>query len=172
MSVSVGTNNMKRCWNQHVLFLMLLVVVSTAAFAPQQLPGQRTTSTTARSMGMFDFINNAFANEAYDDRRATASHILVDSEDEAQIVQKEISEGKPFAEAAKDYSSCPSASKGGSLGTFEPGNMVKEFDDVVFNQETAIGEVVGPVKTSFGYHLIKVEDRFEIQTKTEGKGAF
>ena len=123
-------------------------------------------------MGMFDFLSGAFENEKFEDRRASASHILVDSEDEALIVAKEIAGGSGFAEAAKTYSSCPSASKGGSLGTFEPGVMVQEFDEVVFNPETELGKVVGPVKTQFGYHLIQVDKRYEIQDKTDGSPAF
>eukprot|EP00548_Thalassiothrix_antarctica_P006000 CAMPEP_0194130080 /NCGR_PEP_ID=MMETSP0152-20130528/1226_1 /TAXON_ID=1049557 /ORGANISM="Thalassiothrix antarctica, Strain L6-D1" /LENGTH=123 /DNA_ID=CAMNT_0038824501 /DNA_START=237 /DNA_END=608 /DNA_ORIENTATION=+ len=123
-------------------------------------------------MGMFDFMSNAFKNEPYDDRRISASHILVDSMDEALVVQKEIVVGKKFADAARTYSTCPSASKGGSLGVFEPGTMVKEFDEVVFNEENPIGEVLGPVSTEFGYHLILIEERFTNQVKTEGSGAF
>jgi len=69
-----------------------------------------------------------------------------------------------------------SKSKGGSLGEFEPGQMVLEFDDVVFENDpkkaSEIGAVVGPVKTQFGYHLIRVDKRFENQQKTDGTGAF
>ena len=155
-----------------ILLLALLAFSCANAFAPFQTSPSRTTNTAPLQMGLMDMFSSAFANEKYEDRRATASHILVDSEDEALVVAKEIAEGKSFAEAAKSYSSCPSASKGGSLGTFEPGVMVKEFDDVVFNAETEIGQVVGPVKTQFGYHLIQVEKRFEIQDKTDGSPAF
>ena len=64
-----------------------------------------------------------------------------------------------FAALAGQYSTCPSRSQGGSLGSFSPGTMVKEFDDVVFNPETKAGEIMGPVKTQFGYHLIVVDKR-------------
>ena len=58
---------------------------------------------------------------------------------------------------AKQHSSCPSGQRGGELGEFGPGQMVKEFDTVVFNE--AVGEVHGPVKTQFGYHLLEVTSR-------------
>merc|ERR1719270_934395 len=118
------------------------------------------TSSTLR-MGMFDFIADAFKNEKYEDRFAVASHILVDTKDECLIVQKDINNGSTsFEDAARAYSKCPSSSKGGDLGKFQPGQMVQEFDDVVFDEtNTKIGEVYGPIQTQFGYHLIKVIDR-------------
>jgi peptidyl-prolyl cis-trans isomerase C len=64
-----------------------------------------------------------------------------------------------FAEAAAQYSECPSARQGGNLGEFGPGQMVKEFDTVVFNDD--VGVVHGPIKTQFGYHLIYINDRTE-----------
>lgn len=146
-----------------------LFAPSVLSFSPA--PRGKLLSTQV-GMGMFDFLKGAFENEAYDDRRATASHILVETNDEALVVQKEIAGGKAFAEAAREYSTCPSSAQGGSLGTFEPGTMVKEFDDVVFNAENPVGEVLGPVSTQFGYHLIMVEDRFENQVKTDGSGVF
>lgn len=62
-----------------------------------------------------------------------------------------------FAEAASEFSACPSRAKGGALGTFKPGQMVKEFNEVVFNDE--VGVVHGPIKTQFGYHLILIDER-------------
>ena len=64
-----------------------------------------------------------------------------------------------FAKAAAQYSACPSASRGGDLGEFGPGQMVKEFDTVVFNEP--VGVVHGPIRTQFGYHLIYIRDRTE-----------
>lgn len=91
---------------------------------------------------------------------ATAKHILVESEEECLKILEAINAGeKEFEQAAREYSSCPSGAKGGDLGTFGPGQMVPEFDKAAFEAE--IGKVVGPVKTNFGYHLIKVEDRTE-----------
>ena len=84
-----------------------------------------------------------------------ASHILVDSEEKALEILKEIEGGKSFEDAAKEYSSCPSGAQGGSLGDFGKGQMVPEFDTAVF--EMQVGEITKtPVKTQFGYHLIKL----------------
>lgn len=91
------------------------------------------------------------------DEQVTASHILVQTEAEAQEVLQELREGKDFAEVAKARSMGPSASRGGSLGTFGRGSMVGPFESVAFSlQKGAIG---GPVQTQFGYHVIKVTDR-------------
>jgi peptidyl-prolyl cis-trans isomerase C len=87
--------------------------------------------------------------------QASAKHILVDSEDKCASIKEEISAGKSFEEAAMEYSSCPSKESGGDLGTFGKGQMVKEFEEAVFLAN--VGDVVGPVKTQFGYHLIRVE---------------
>ncbi len=89
--------------------------------------------------------------------KATASHILVDTEQACEDLKAEIVGGKDFAEAAMEHSSCPSGLEGGGLGEFGPGQMVKEFDEVVFSGD--VGEVLGPVKTQFGFHLIKITNR-------------
>ena len=92
-----------------------------------------------------------------------AKHILVDDEDRCQeILEKIISEETTFEDAAKEFSTCPSKEKGGDLGAFGRGQMVKEFEDAAFAAE--VGHVVGPVKTQFGYHLIKVEDKKDAET--------
>jgi peptidyl-prolyl cis-trans isomerase C len=85
-----------------------------------------------------------------------ASHILVKSEGEAQDILNQINSGKDFAELARTHSDCPSGKRGGDLGFFRRGQMVKEFEDVAFGM--APGQVSSPVKTQFGYHLIKVTD--------------
>ena len=87
--------------------------------------------------------------------KVTASHILVDKEFEAQDLVKKLEDGKTFEELAKDFSNCPSGKSGGSLGEFGKGMMVAEFEKVAF--ALTPGEVSGPVKTQFGYHLIKRE---------------
>lgn len=87
----------------------------------------------------------------------TASHILVNSEEKATEVANEIKNGVTFEEAASLYSECPSKNQGGRLGSFTRGKMVKEFEEAAFNAE--IGIVTEPVKTQFGYHLIKVEEK-------------
>ena len=89
--------------------------------------------------------------------RASASHILSPTEADCIAVKNEISEGKSFADAAREHSGCPSSAQGGALGTFGKGQMVPEFEQVVFT--AAVGEVHGPVKTQFGYHLILITER-------------
>jgi peptidyl-prolyl cis-trans isomerase C len=86
--------------------------------------------------------------------QARASHILVKTEQEAAAHKKRIENGDDFAAVAKRFSKCPSKEKGGDLGWFGKGMMVPEFEKVAFEEE--VGKVVGPVKTQFGYHVIKV----------------
>ncbi len=83
----------------------------------------------------------------------TASHILVEKEYEAQDVLKKLSEGNSFESLAKAYSTCPSGRDGGDLGSFGKGQMVAEFEKAAFALQP--GEVSGPVRTQFGYHIIK-----------------
>ena len=89
--------------------------------------------------------------------KATARHILVDTESQCQELKTEIEGGADFAELAKQHSSCPSGRSGGDLGEFSPGMMVPEFDKVVFSAD--VNTVQGPVKTQFGYHLLEVTSR-------------
>ncbi len=89
--------------------------------------------------------------------KAKARHILVPTEEACNKLKAEIEAGTDFAEAAKQHSKCPSGGQGGDLGEFSPGQMVKEFDEVVFSSE--VGKVLGPVQTQFGYHLIEVTSR-------------
>ena len=89
--------------------------------------------------------------------QATARHILVDTEEKCLDIKKQIADGGDFAALASEHSSCPSGKQGGDLGSFGPGMMVPEFDKVVFNE--AVGEVHGPVKTQFGFHLLEVTSR-------------
>lgn len=84
---------------------------------------------------------------------ACALHILVKTEKQAKELLIQLKKGKDFATLAKRHSECPSGKKGGDLGEFRRGQMVKAFDDVVFKKEVLT--VHGPVKTQFGYHLIK-----------------
>ena len=74
-------------------------------------------------------------------------------------LKEQIEAGEDFGEVARSNSKCPSGQRGGDLGEFSPGQMVKEFNDVVFNDE--VGKVHGPVKTQFGYHLIEITQRSE-----------
>lgn len=83
----------------------------------------------------------------------TASHILVENEHEALDILAKLKEGDTFESLAKDFSKCPSRQDGGSLGNFGKGQMVKPFEEAAFALK--VGEVSGPVRTQFGYHLIK-----------------
>ncbi len=91
--------------------------------------------------------------------RAKARHILVDTLEECTKIKLKIDNGTDFGVLATMHSKCPSSQKGGDLGEFKQGQMVKEFDDVVFQAE--VGKVHGPVKTQFGYHLIDILERSE-----------
>lgn len=89
---------------------------------------------------------------------ATARHILVETEELCNKLKNEInSEEITFEKAAKEFSQCPSGSKGGDLGKFAQGMMVPEFDKVIFSEELNV--VHGPVKTDFGFHLIEITSR-------------
>lgn len=90
---------------------------------------------------------------------AAARHILVETEEACQDLKTQIEAGQDFAAIAGEFSACPSGKQGGSLGTFSKGQMVPEFDQVVFNEE--LNKVHGPVKTQFGYHLIEITERSE-----------
>lgn len=91
--------------------------------------------------------------------KATARHILVETEELCNELKQKIENGADFEQLAAEYSQCPSGSSGGDLGEFEKGRMVPEFDQVVFND--AVGEVHGPVATQFGYHLLEIISRSE-----------
>jgi len=88
---------------------------------------------------------------------ATASHILVETEERCNEIKTEIENGLSFSDAAKANSSCPSSAQGGDLGKFGPGQMVPEFDKAIFSGD--VGVLYGPIKTQFGYHLIDITGR-------------
>ncbi len=150
---------------------LVLMATTTSAFLHSANSVQVRNTVVAQSssssqlgMGLFDGISKAFSNEEYgappEAIKATARHILVESEGEAKVLMKMISSGeKSFEDAAREFSTCPSANQGGSLGSFPPGRMVPEFDKAIFNPDTKIGELVGPVLTNFGHHIIVVEKR-------------
>lgn len=88
----------------------------------------------------------------------SASHILVGEEETAKDLLGKIRSGEmSFEDAAKNFSTCPSGQNGGSLGEFGRGQMVPEFDDACFHME--VGELRGPIKTQFGYHLIRLDGK-------------
>lgn len=89
--------------------------------------------------------------------KASARHILVDDESFCSDLIEKIKNGEDFAALAKEHSKCPSGRKGGDLGEFGPGQMVPEFDRVVFNEDVGIPH--GPVKTDFGFHIVEITSR-------------
>ena len=92
---------------------------------------------------------------------ASARHILVKTKDEAEQLKQQLSNGGDFAKLAKKHSLCKSsAKKGGDLGEFPPGRMLKAFDNVVFKKPVL--KVHGPVKTKFGFHLIETRYFYNI----------
>ncbi|WP_105616695.1 peptidylprolyl isomerase [Vallitalea okinawensis] len=93
-----------------------------------------------------------------------ASHILIADEEEARKVADDVKAGKDFAEAAKEHSICPSKERGGDLGFFSRGKMVPAFEEAAFALE--VGEISHLVKSDFGYHIIKVENKKVPQTKS------
>ncbi|GGD40912.1 peptidylprolyl isomerase [Malaciobacter pacificus] len=91
--------------------------------------------------------------------KVTARHILLNNEKLARKLKKEIIKDEiTFEKAAKKFSKCPSKKSGGNLGTFSKGEMVREFDTVVFKED--LHRVHGPIKTEFGYHLIEILARY------------
>jgi peptidyl-prolyl cis-trans isomerase C len=118
------------------------------------------TVSDAELEEFYNANKNMFASPA----TVTASHILVDSKEKADEVKSEIENGKSFEDAAKEYSSCPSNASGGDLGSFSKGQMVPEFEEAAFSLE--LGVVSEPVKTQFGFHLIKVTSKNESNPKS------
>lgn len=155
-------------------FLSTFTAVSTTAFAPTtQLSLSRHTQMY---MGLFDGIFGGGGGA----KLAEASHILLKGPNASEQCEKlkfdiykkaagpfgNFDNGvnpealmKSFVQQAKAKSTCPSKAKGGSLGTFGPGQMVPEFDQVVFNEQ--VGVIHGPVETQFGSHLILITNREE-----------
>lgn len=111
-------------------------------------------------------VTDADARAYYDQNKdklvtgdtVNASHILVESEELANSILSDIQNGNvTFEDAAKKHSKCPSSERGGELGDFGKGQMVPEFDEVCFSME--VGELKGPVKTNFGYHIIRLNKK-------------
>ena len=132
--------------------------------ARRDILAQMAMAEVLKDVTVEDFEVKAFyqANAHHFQKPATvnAKHILCQTEEEINNVKELLEKGeKTFEEAAKEFSTCPSKERGGDLGEFGRGQMVKEFEDAAFDAE--IGAVAGPVKTQFGYHLIKVEKKNE-----------
>jgi len=86
-------------------------------------------------------------------KQVRASHILVDNQEHANQIKKQLDEGGSFEDIAKEKSECPSRKKGGDLGFFGRGKMAKPFERKAFELDE--GEISGPVETQFGWHIIK-----------------
>lgn len=103
---------------------------------------------------------SGFLNKMLGRASASAKHILVKDAGKAELMLKQIkAKEHTFASLAAQHSQCPSGQKGGDLGSFQPGQMVPEFDKVIFDKDTKKDEVYGPTQTQFGYHLIQVTER-------------
>ena len=96
-------------------------------------------------------------DEKESEMKAHARHILVDSKEQCESLISDIEGGADFADLAAKHSQCPSGKQGGDLGEFGRGQMVPEFDEVVFSGD--LGKPLGPVQTQFGYHVIEVVSR-------------
>lgn len=130
--------------------------------AKRDILAQMAMTESMKDVQVTDEEAKAFydANPKQFEKGATVSakHILVAEEAAASEILAAIQSGeKAFEDAARESSTCPSGAQGGDLGEFSRGQMVKEFEDAAFDAE--IGQIVGPVKTQFGYHLIKVEKK-------------
>ena len=113
---------------------------------------ERANVTEAEIKAFFDENPAQFMGQ----ETVSASHILVEDEARANELMAKIQSGEiTFEDAARQNSSCPSGARGGSLGEFGRGQMVKEFDEACFEME--IGELRGPIKTQFGYHIIRLD---------------
>jgi peptidyl-prolyl cis-trans isomerase C len=142
----------------HRLLLVLLATFSlSVAFTSQ--PTFTAVMSTQLKMGFMDEVKSFMKKINV---KAEASHILIKGGAEAVNKCEELKadiDNNPakFSAAAQQFSDCPSGKKGGSLGKFGPGAMVKEFDQIVFSEE--VGIVHGPIKTQFGQHLILINER-------------
>jgi peptidyl-prolyl cis-trans isomerase C len=146
----------------HRFLLILLATFSlSVAFTSQPTFTNKAVMSTQLEMGFMDEVKSFMKKINV---KAEASHILIKGGAEAvnkcEELKVEIGDNPAkFSAYAQQFSDCPSGSKGGSLGRFGPGAMVKEFDQIVFNE--AVGVVHGPIKTQFGQHLILINERTE-----------
>ena len=182
MSRSFTTRNSRKLLLSILGLVAVMVVKHTVAFQSAVVPTNTNCGRPKTHRSMVDsssFMDGVQGFMKKFTTKATASHILIKGGAEAANKLDDIKldlMGKTntdddeddttysastllskFSQAASKYSDCPSASKGGSLGSFRPGQMVKEFDTVVFNEP--IGTIHGPIQTQFGYHLIYIQSR-------------
>ncbi|TYR72998.1 foldase [Rossellomorea vietnamensis] len=120
----------------------------------EKLLNDRVTITDDQIKEYFEANKETFAQQ----EQVQASHILVEDEAAAKEVKKKLDDGGDFAQLAKEYSTDSSnAESGGELGFFSKGDMVAEFEEKAFSMKT--DEISDPVKTEFGYHIIKITDK-------------
>ena len=143
LKLEKGEIFMKKIW----FIIALALVISVASYGMKTIASTDTSSTSASDSATLAEV-----------KEVRAAHILVDKEVDAIHIRKEIVDGKKdFYQAAREYSKCPSGRNGGDLGWFGKGMMVQEFEKVAFS--TPEGQVSQPVKTQFGWHIIKVIGR-------------
>jgi peptidyl-prolyl cis-trans isomerase C len=129
-------------------------------FARSRLLMTRVLATQGKAATTDEAIKKAYeegSKQISDEQEVHARHILVETEDEAKAVEDELKKGADFAELAKNKSKDPGASNGGDLGFFTKDKMVPEFSTAAFALEP--GKISDPVKSKFGWHIIKVEEK-------------
>lgn len=90
---------------------------------------------------------------------ARARHILVDTLEECRELREKIKQGEKFEDVASRYSKCSSGDRGGDLGEFDQGTLVRQLDDLIFKDKVALKQVHGPIQTEYGYHLLLITQR-------------
>ena len=154
----------------NALFLLVIGLVAIKmAMSFHNMPRKVQSRHLVPSRGLqMNFFEDAFRFFGNMNKEASAKHILIKGDSgmarqKLQELKMELENADDlsaaFSDLAAQVSQCPSANRGGNLGTFKPGMMVKEFDKVVFDEE--VGKVHGPISTQFGEHLILITRRYE-----------
>ena len=125
---------------------------STAEDASQRGPNAEGAAQASASWGTWRVREPTNAT-------ARARHILVDSEEKALAMLKQLAFGAELGQLAAEHSLCPSKDAGGDLGVFKPGDMAEEFDAFVFTETSPVGTPLGPFATPFGYHVVIIDER-------------
>lgn len=158
--------NIKANYPNEEAFLQVLEQVKyTLADLEKDISLQRSFDKLAEHFGKDETITEDEAKNYYQENlnrysspeQVKAWHILVDSEEKSQEIYQQLTGGADFAQLAKEKSICPSSAQGGDLGFFGRGQMVAEFEYAAFQQE--IGMIGEPIKTEFGWHIVKVVDK-------------
>ena len=154
-----------------LLLLVIGLLAINMVLSFQKIPVKVRSRTVVPSRGLqMNFFEDAFRFFGNMNKEASAKHILIKGD--SGVARQKLQDLKTELETAEDLSAafsdlaaqvsqCPSANRGGNLGTFKPGMMVKEFDKIVFDEE--VGKVHGPISTQFGEHLILITRRYEGQ---------